>query len=319
MSKLTVYVSDYTLAEEMDLEQKILDQIDAKLDRAQCKTVDEVLATIGDPDAIITQWAPLPREVLSKLTKCKAICRNGVGVDNIDLEACKDLGIAVLNVPAYCVQDVADHALTLSLAVCRRLQPTIDFVRAGGWGEDPILPAHRLDQLVYGVVGLGRIGRASAVRARPFFKKVIGYDAFMPNANVPEVDEVKGSFEELLGEADIITLHVPGTAETKQMMNAERFAQMKKGAFLVNTCRGSVVHTDDLVAALQSGQLGGAGLDVHDPEPLPADHPLRSMPNVIITPHVAYYSVEAVIQAREETAQNLVLFFQGKPPISRLV
>ncbi len=319
MPELTVYVSDYTLAETMDVEQEILTQIDAKLDLAQCRTEDEVAATIGDPDAIITQWAPLTRGILEKLTKCKCICRNGVGVDNIDLEACKDLGIAVLNVPAYCVQDVADHAATLALACARRLQPTIDAVRGGTWGEEPILDARRLDQLTFGVLGLGRIGRASAARAKPFFKQVIGFDAFMDAKEVENVDEVKGSLEDLLAEADVITLHVPGTEETTKMMNAERFAQMKQGAILVNTCRGVVVDTDALVDALASGHLGGAGLDVHDPEPLPEDHPLRSFPNVIITPHVAYYSIEAVLQARRETAENITLFFQGKEPISRLI
>lgn len=319
MSKLTVYVTDYTLTEKMDLEQEILDQIDATLDVHQCKTAEEVAATIGDPDAIITQWAPLTREILSGLTKCKVICRNGVGVDNIDLEACKDLGIAVLNVPAYCIQEVADHAVMLGIACCRRLQPTIDFVRTGGWGEEPILPAHRLDQLTFGVLGLGRIGRASAARAKPFFKKVIGFDAYVQSGPVEHIDEVKGSLEEMLGEADVVTLHIPGTPETIKLMNAERFAQMKQGAVLVNTCRGVVVDTDALVDALQSGHLSGAGLDVHNPEPLPQDHPLRSMPNVIITPHVAYYSIEAVIQARRETAENIALFVQGKQPISRLI
>jgi len=319
MSKLTVYVSDYTTAEKMDLEQQILDEIDARLDRHQCVTEQEVADSIGDPDAIISQWAPLTRTILERLTKCKCICRNGVGVDNIDLEACKEFGIAVLNVPAYCVQEVADHAVTLALAVCRHLQPTIDAVRGGVWGATPILQARRLDELAFGVVGLGRIGRASAARAKPFFNKVIGYDPYMVGQTVQNVDEVKPNLAEMLAQADVVTLHVPGTDETHKLINAERLGIMKPGACLVNTCRGSVVDTDALVQALESGHLSGAGLDVHDPEPLPQDHPLRSMPNVIITPHVAYYSIEAVIQSRRETAENITLFFQGKEPISRLV
>lgn len=319
MPKLKIFVSDYTIAEDMDLEQQILNEIDAELVRAQCTTEEEVAAQIGDPDAIITQWAPLPRSVLSKLTRCKAICRNGVGVDNIDLEACKELGIAVLNVPAYSIPEVADQAIALSLALLRFIQPTVDFVRGGGWGEDAILPARRLEELVFGVIGLGRIGRASAKRAKPFFKKVIGFDAFLKGKDVENVDEVKATAEEVFKEADIITLHVPLSDETRHLVNAERLAMMKPSAFIVNTCRGPVVDTEALTAAIAAGKLAGAGLDVHDPEPLPEEHPLRSFPNVIITPHVAYYSTDSVLQARRETCENLVLFFQGKEPISRLL
>jgi D-3-phosphoglycerate dehydrogenase len=320
MAKLTVFVTDYTIAEEMDLEQDLLKAIDAEIVRAQCQTEEEVAAQIGDPDLIITQWAPLPRAILAKLTKCKAICRNGVGVDNIDLAACKELGIAVLNVPAYSIPEVADQALALTLTLLRGIQPTIDFVRGGGWGETPVLFTRRLCELNFGVIGLGRIGRASAARAKPFFKKVIGYDPYLPaGATVENVDEIKGSYEELFSEADCITLHVPLSDETRGLVNAEKLAMMKPTAFIVNTCRGPVVNTNDLVDALKAGKIAGAGLDVHDPEPLPADHPLRSFPNVVITPHVAYFSQDSVLQARRETAENLVLFVQGKKPISRLV
>lgn len=318
MSKKRVFVTDYTIAEEMDIEQEILDQIGAEIVRAQCSTEEEVLAQIDSPDAIITQWAPVTRKVLESSNGCKVVSRNGIGVDNIDLAACRDLGIAVTNVPAYCIPEVADHALTLSLAVLRKLQPTIDSVRAGEWAVDAMVPTRRLDTLTFGVLGLGRIGRAVASRARPFFSKVIGFDAYA-KGDVAEVDERKETMEALFSEADIISIHIPGTDETYRIVNSERLNLMKQGSYIVNTCRGSVVDTDAVVEALASGRLAGVGLDVHDPEPLPADHPLRSFGNAIITPHVAFYSEEAVVEARRQTVENIVLFFEGKAPISRLV
>ncbi len=320
MSKLTVFVTDYTIADVMDVEQQILDAIDAKLDRAQCTTEAEVLAQIGDPDAIITQWAPVTRKVLSGLTKCKVIVRNGIGVDNIDLQACRDLGIAVLNCPAYCIPEVADHALSLALALTRKLVPITDLLRAGTWTSEPhIAPVRRLSELTFGIIGLGRIGTAVGRRARPFFKQIVGCDPYIHNDRFCEENVCKATHDEVFEAADIVTLHIPLNDETRHLANTERLSLMRPGSYLINTCRGPVVDTNAVVAALESGRLAGAGLDVHDPEPLPMDHPLRRFPNVIITPHVAYYSAESVLQARRETAENIVLFLQGKEPISRLV
>jgi D-3-phosphoglycerate dehydrogenase len=320
VAKLTVFVTDYTIADVMDEEQAILDAIDAEIVRAQCTTEEEVLAQIGQPDAIITQWAPVTRRVLSGLERCRVVSRNGIGVDNIDLPACRELGIAVLNIPAYCIPEVADHALSLALALLRKLQPIRDVLRGGTWTTEPLIkPVRRLSELTFGIIGLGRIGTAVANRARPFFKQIIGCDPYILNERFCSANVCKATHEEVFAEADIVTLHVPLGEETRHLVNAERLSLMKPGSYLINTCRGPVVDTQALVAALRSGQLAGAGLDVHDPEPLPMDHPLRSFPNVILTPHVAYYSSEAVLQARRETAENIVLFMQGQEPISRLV
>jgi D-3-phosphoglycerate dehydrogenase / 2-oxoglutarate reductase len=320
MGKLQVFVTDYTIADVMDVEQAILDGIGAEIIRAQCTTEAEVLAQIGDPDAIITQWAPVTRKVLSGLTQCKVISRNGIGVDNIDLQACRDLGVAVLNIPAYCIPEVADHALALALALCRKLQPIRDLVASGTWTCEPLIaPVRRLSELSFGIIGLGRIGRAVADRARPIFREVVACDPHIDDDEFCKHNVCKKTHEEVFAEADIVTLHVPLKDDTRHLVNAERLNLMKPGSYIINTCRGPVVDTNAVVAALESGQLAGAGLDVHDPEPLPMDHPLRRFGNVIVTPHVAYYSAEAVLQARRETAQNIVLFTQGKEPISRLV
>lgn len=321
MSSMNVYFSDYTIAEELDIEEKILAEAGFKIVRAQCSTEEEVLSTIEgvDPVAIVTQWAPITPAVMDKCPNLKVVSRNGIGVDNIDLNYCKGRGIAVTNSPKYCTPEVADHAMSLILALARKLVFTTDKVRAGDWGTDYLIPIRRLKECTMGVVGMGGIGRAVVERARPFFKEVIGFDAYAKDVVVDGKPVEMVSLDELLSRSDFIDLHVPGTAETKHMMNAEAFAKMKPSAYIVNTCRGIVVDTDAIVEALRTGQIAGAGLDVHEQEPLPMDHPLRSFPQVIITPHAAFYSEEAVDQVRADTVVNVVNVMQGKPAINQVV
>lgn len=319
MAELTVFVTDYTIADELDLEQEILGEIDAEIVRAECATEGEVLEALVECDAIITQWAPVTRAVMESAGRCRAISRNGIGVDNIDLAAAEDLGLAVLNVPAYCIPEVADHAMSLVLALIRKTKPTINAVAAGVWDHRHMIPVRRINTQVLGIIGLGRIGSAVAQRARPFFKEVWACDPYIEQVCFKNTCTVRKTHEEIWQGADVITLHVPHTEETEHMINAESLRMMKESAYLVNTCRGAIVDTNALVEALRSGELAGAGVDVHEQEPLPEDHPLREMNNVIITPHVAYYSEESIEQARRETCENLVRFFRGEEPISRLV
>ena len=319
MAKRTVFVTDYTMAEEMDLEAEILSEIDGEIVRAQCGTAEEVLAQVVPCDAIITQWAPLRRTAMERAERCRAISRNGIGVDNIDLEAAKELGIAVLNVPAYCVQEVADHAMALLLALIRNIASAAKLVERGGWEIDSLTPIARIDTQTLGIVGLGRIGAAVAARAKPFFKEVLACDPFVDRQRFGEAGVRSVSQEELWREADVITLHVPHNESTHHLVNAQSLSQMRDSACLVNTCRGAVVDTEALTEALRGGKLRGAGLDVHEQEPLPSDHHLRKMANVIITPHMAFYSEESVLQARRATCENLVRFFRGEQPISRVV
>lgn len=318
---MNVYFSDYTIAEELDIEEKILGEAGFTIVRARCITEQEVLDTIEgvDPVAIVTQWAPITPAVMDKCPNLKVVSRNGIGVDNIDLAYCKERGIAVTNSPKYCTPEVADHAMSLVLALARKLVFTTDKVRSGDWGTDYLIPIRRLKECTMGVVGMGGIGRAVVERARPFFKEVIGFDAYATNVEVDGKPVEMVSLDELLSRSDFIDLHVPGTDETKHMFNAAAFAKMKPSAYIVNTCRGIVIDTDAIVEALQNGQIAGAGLDVHEQEPLPMDHPLRSFPQVIITPHAAFYSEEAVDQVRADTVINIVNLFQGKAPINQVV
>jgi len=316
-----VFITDYTVAKELDVEEAILGSAGLTIVRAQCTTEAEVLAAVAgvDPVAIITQWAPTTAAVMALCPHLKVVSRNGIGVDNIDLDYCKAHGIAVTNTPAYCLDEVADHALALMLALIRKLVFTTDRLRAGEWGSGFLVPIRRIGAQTLGIVGLGAIGRYVVRRARPLFKEVIGHDPYAEEVVVDDRPVELVSLEELLHRSDVVDLHVPGTDKTHHLINAEKLALMKPTAYLVNTCRGIVVDTEALVAALQAGQIAGAGLDVHEQEPLPMDHPLRSLPQVILTPHVAFYSEEAVAQLREDACVNIVNVLSGEPPINRLV
>ncbi len=316
-----VFMTDYTIAKELDVEERILGPAGLSIVRGAATTEADVLAAVEgvDPIAIITQWAPTSAAVMDQCPNLKVVSRNGIGVDNIDLEYCRARGIVVTNSPTYCLDEVADHALALMLALIRKLVFTMDQVRAGQWGLGGLMPIRRIGEQTLGVVGLGAIGRYVVQRGRPLFKDVIGHDPYAGEVVLDGEPVPMVSLEELLQRSDVVDLHVPGTPETHHLMDAAAFAQMKPTAYLVNTCRGSVVDTEALVAALQSGQIAGAGLDVHEEEPLPADHPLRTLPHVIITPHVAFYSEEAVAQLREDTCVNIVNVLSGKPPINRVV
>jgi D-3-phosphoglycerate dehydrogenase / 2-oxoglutarate reductase len=316
-----VFFTDYTIADVLDIEAGILEPAGLTLVRSQCKTEEEVLADIAgvDPVAIVTQWAPVTPAVMDLCPSLKVVSRNGIGVDNIDLDYCKQRGIVVTNSPKYCTPEVADHAMSLALALVRKLVCTTDKVRAGEWNTDYLIPIRRIKECTMGVVGMGGIGRAVVERARPFFKEVIGYDPYAKDVVVDGKPVELVSLEELLTRSDVVDLHVPGSAETKHLLNAAAFARMKPSAYLVNTCRGVVVDTDALVEALRQGQIAGAGLDVFEEEPLPMDHPLRSFPEVILTPHAAFYSEEAVDDVRADTCVNIVNVLTGQPPINRIV
>jgi D-3-phosphoglycerate dehydrogenase len=302
----TVLVTDHTF-DPLDIEQRILELEGASLDVQQCKTVEQLLPLVADVDAILTQFSPVNAQVITAMKKVRVIVRYGIGVDNVDLAAAKERGIPVCNVPDYCIDEVADHTLAFILAVTRQIVANCVHVRGAQWGlAVPLTEMKTLRDLAVGVVGFGRIGRAVVRRLQPFGGVIRVFD---PAINPKEIQlggaAAVASLDELLPQCDIITLHCPSTAQTRRMLSAERLAQMKRGTILVNLARGDLVDTNALVAALQSGRLAAAALDVCDPEPIPPGHPLLQMPNVIVTAHVASASARAVRTLRE-TAAGLV-------------
>jgi len=308
-----------------DYEKKELGQL-AEIEVVRCGSYEELFSLCGDADILMVgdiKHIPLTREVLKKLPKLKLISVYGVGVDTIDLESASELGILVANAPEYGVEDVADHTLALMLSLLRRIPMLDNELRGRGWDsiranikdlKERFGVFRRLSSLVVGLIGFGRIGRAVAKRLQPFGCKIIAYDPYIPDHIFQQQRVQRSSFEGLLSSSDIISIHVTLSKETYHLLDEKAFQLMKDGAMLVNTSRGEVVDEEALIKALKSGKLSGAALDVFEKEPLPKDHPLIKIPNVILTPHIAWYSEEAMMEQKRETVLNVKEFLLGRKP-----
>src|SRR5262252_9008884 len=283
MPRFLIAVTDSPFP-SLDPAKAALARVDPELRMAKSAAADDVLAVARDADAILVTYAKLPRDLLRQLTRCKAIGRFGLGVDNIDIAAAAELGISVTYVPDYCMHEVSDHAMALLLALVRKVPLSNKLVQAGRWEMPAVVPIHRLAGRVLGVVGFGNIARALTPKAKAFGLSVVAHDPYL----APEVFTRAGvegvSFARLLEVADFVSIHAPLQPATRGLFNREAFGRMKKGAILVNTARGPLVDEPALVEALDSGHLGGAALDVVAVEPLTSQSPLLGRDNVILSP-----------------------------------
>lgn len=277
-----------------------------------CRSEDEGLALGRDADAVINQHLPVTARMLASWPHCRGVAHFGKGVDNIDVAAASRLGIWVTNVPDANWDEVSNHVLALLLGLARGVVAFDRHVRDGDWSYRGAVPRHRLAGQVLGIVGFGDIARVLAAKASGLGLTVLAFARHPRPA--PHVRFV--TLPELLREADCVSLHVPLTAETAKMIGAPEFALMKRSAFLINTSRGGVIDQPALVAALGEGRIAGAGLDVTDPEPPLADDPLLALPNVILTPHVAWYSEESREHVTVEAAREVVRILRGERPRS---
>jgi D-3-phosphoglycerate dehydrogenase len=253
-------------------------------------------------------------DVVNAMTKAKAIVRYGIGFDNVDCNAARERGIAVCNIPDYCIDEVADHTLAFILAITRQVVPNTLDVRAGKWGLATPVPAmSALKHLTIGVVGFGRIGREVVRRLLAFKARVLVFDPVVPAGEIEKSGAAAAaSFDELLAQSDVVSPHCPSNPKTKQLFNADAFSKMKSGSVFINVGRGDLADSSAVTAALQSGHLAGAALDVFDPEPIPAEHPIRSMPNVILASHIASVSAPAVKTLRETAARIALQAVRGE-------
>jgi D-3-phosphoglycerate dehydrogenase / 2-oxoglutarate reductase len=299
----------------LDPAKAALARVDPELRMAKSPSAEDILAVARDADAVLVTYAKLPGELLRQLTRCKAIGRFGLGVDNIDIPAAAALGITVTYVPDYCMQEVSDHAMALLLALVRKVPLSNKLVQSGRWEVPPIVPIHRLSGRVLGLVGFGNIPRALAPKAKAFGLRVVTHDPYAP-ADVLANAGVEGvGFDQLLGMSDFVSVHAPLLPATRGLFNSGVFDKMKPGAFLVNTARGPLVDEDALIAALDSGHLGGAALDVVTTEPLAKDSKLLGRDNVILTPHTAFYSVEALNELQTKCAADVARVLSGEKPV----
>ena len=277
----------------------------------------DTLALVGDIDAFICGDDAITRRVLEKARpRLKVISKYGIGVDKIDVKSCTEFGLPLLFTPGVNHTTVAEHTFLLLLALEKHLLFHCDSTRTGGWKRKT---GHELLDKTIGIVGLGRIGKEVAIRARAFGMNPIGYDVYWDEkfAAAHQVKRVT-TLDEIYAASDYISLHTNLTPETRDMINAQSIAKMKKGVLILNCARGEIVHTADIAAALKSGQVGGYGADVLDEEPPPADHPLLKLPNVVITPHVGSRTYESVVRQATAAVKNLILAMHGEKPLAQV-
>jgi D-3-phosphoglycerate dehydrogenase / 2-oxoglutarate reductase len=292
-----------------------LKRLDPEVRIAKSAGEADILDVARDADGVLVTYAKLPGELLRQLRRCKVIGRFGLGVDNIDVKAAAALNITVTYVPDYCLREVSDHAMALVLALARKVPFSNSLVQQGRWEMPAVVPIRRLEGQVLGLVGLGNIPRRVVPKAKAFGFKVVAHDPFVSAANAQELGVELVSFERLLEISDFISVHAPLTPQTRGLFNADAFGRMKKGAYIVNTARGPLLDEAALVAALDAGRLGGAALDVVASEPLSKDSPLLGRPNVIVTPHTAFYSVEALEELQTKCATDVARVLSGEKPI----
>jgi D-3-phosphoglycerate dehydrogenase len=303
---LKTVITDYSFP-NLDIEEAILRPSGTEFVSGQCKTTETLIPLVRDADAVITQFAPINRDVIAAMDKARVIVRYGIGVDNVDLEAARAKGIPVCNVPDYCIDEVADQTLAFILACTRQVVANSNRVHSGTWGlATPLDQMLALKQLTVGVVGFGRIGREVVARLVAFKCKVLVHDPVVAAGEVTKAGAVAADLSTLLTTSDVVTLHCPSIAQTRGMINRESLQSMKRGVILVNVARGDLVDSAALTEALQTRQVAMAALDVFAPEPIPADHPILKLDNVIAASHIASTSVPAVRKLRE-TAATLAL------------
>ena len=312
--KAKVVLTDYVW-ESLDVEKKTLDGI-ADLVALQTKKPEEFLTQAADCDALLNTYAgPISADVVARMQKCKIIARYGIGVDTIDLDAATQAGIIVTNNPTYCIDEVAEHTMALMLACVRKIALYDRLVRGGRWEVPPGKPMFRLSGRTLGLVGFGNIARQVAAHATSFGMRILFADPFVEEGQF-DVPGKKMALQNVLGESDFVSLHPPLTAETRQMINDDALSQMKPSAFLLNCSRGPIVDTDALVRALDAKKIAGCALDTTDPEPLPDPHPLRGRDNVIVTPHVAWYSEQALVGLQAGAPSEVRRVLTGEWPVN---
>lgn len=308
-----ILLTDYEF-EHLKYEEEIFQKsgLDINFIKAKCKTEEEVMEQAKEVDAILNQYAPLSRRVIESLENTKIISRYGVGVNTIDLDAAKEKGITVANVPDYGMEEVSNHALALLLSSARKVALLNKEVKKGNWDFKVCVPIHRFDKQTVGVLGFGRIPRRFIEKVKPLGFKTAAYDPFVSAADMAAVGVQKMDLDEIIGKADYLSIHVPLIDDTYHMINEERLKQMKSNAVIINTARGPIIDEKALSYALEKGIIAGAVLDVTENEPVSIDSPLLTMDNVIITPHSAWYSEEAMVELRQKAARNIVQVLKGE-------
>ncbi len=315
MAKFTVAVLKHGFP-STDLEQRIVAAAGGELIDTDTLPDESALRVAETTDALLVRWTSITPDVIARLRRCRVIVRYGIGYDNISYEAATAAGMIICHSPTYCVDEVATHALALLLACVRDVVATHNKVAAGGWTANPLTRTWRMAGRTFGLLGLGNIGRAVARKAGGWGMRLLATDPFVEpeRAAASRVELV--DLPTLCRESDYVSLHVPLLPETRHIIGEAEFRLMKPGVILVNTARGPVLDTAACLAALNSGRVRAAGLDVFEEEPLPADSPLRRHPRVVLSDHAAWYSEDALKELRQTVAEEAVRVCTGALPLA---
>ncbi len=299
---------------DLEIEKEVLAAVDGEVMLAGDGTPDEIIALAPQADAILTCWKDVPAEALDIAPDCQMVSRYGIGLDNIPIGRATELGMLVTNVPDFCLEEVSDHVMALLLATARQLFPLARTPERSGWTRETPRPIPRVKGQTLGLIGFGNIARALVPKALGFGLRVIAYTPRLRPQDAPQGVEVTNDLSELLAASDYVSIHCPLTEETAHLIDDAALAQMKSDALLINTSRGGVIDEEALTRALREGRIGGAALDVTDPEPPSGDNPLLTLENVIVTPHAAFYSVAATAELARKAAENVVTVLRGEVP-----
>jgi D-3-phosphoglycerate dehydrogenase / 2-oxoglutarate reductase len=311
-----IAVSDFVFP-NLNPAREVLSRVGAELLLAEGSTSEAIMRVARNADAVLVTYAKITADMIGQMTRCRIIARFGIGVDNVDIPAATKAGIVVTRVPDYCIDEVSDHTMALLLALARKIPFANSRAHAGHWEMPAVVPIYRLRGSVLGLVGFGRIPQLVAPKAKGFGLKVISYDPLVSQETMNRAGVEKVDFSELVSVSDHISIHAPLVPETDHLFNASVFCRMKPTAYLINTARGPIVDEQALALALDRGHLAGAALDVLAHEP-PSASPLFGRENVILTPHMSFYSVESLIDLQRKAAEEVVRILSGDAPLNPL-
>lgn len=314
MAKYKVVITDHEY-DNIENEKAALSQLDVDLQDYQYKDKENILRVAKDADALIIQYAKMPRDLIEELDNCKVIARYATGYDGIDLEACTEKGIYVCNVSDYCREEVSTYALSLLLEMSTRVGKHNAWTHQGNWFGMPG-KQHSLRNQVIGVISFGRIAKSYVEKIKPLCDNIWVYSAHADEETILQYGAVPKTLDEIYEGADYISLHCPLTENTRHMIDKEAFKKMKNTAVLINVARGAVVCEEDLIWALQNYEIAGAALDVLEQEPPEKDNPLFELDNVIISPHCAWYSEESQAVLQRTPAEDIVRVLSGELPLN---
>lgn len=309
---MRIVVTDHAFA-ALDHEQRVAEALGAQFEVYDAKTEQAAIAAVRGADIALVNFAPMTADALAAMNSGATVVRYGIGYDNVDLRAADGLGVSVCNVPDYGGDTVADHAVTLVLTLMRKVKQFDRILGSGQWvSATELAPVAACSDTTAGLLGIGRIGLAVAKRLAPFGFDVIAYDPFADADAVARDGIELVGLDELFSRSAVLSLHAPATPDTHKVVNAANLARMPQGSFLVNTSRGALVDEEAVLDALAAGRLAGVALDVFDPEPLAADHPLRSHPRAILTPHTAFYSEQSLANLQRLAAEEAARAARGE-------